>query len=157
MGDVAAIGRALIDGLSHMTLGTADETGLPWVSPVWYAQDGYNEFFWVSDPEARHSRNLARRPQLSIVIFDSSVPINTGRGVYMSAVGEELPGAERERGIEIFSRRSVAQGAEEWTLDDVQSPARLRLYRATASEHFVFTPQDRRVPVSVEQLARATG
>ncbi len=46
-----------------MTLGTADEGGTPWVSPVWYAPDGYTEFLWVSDPEARHSRNLAARAE----------------------------------------------------------------------------------------------
>ena len=38
------------------------------------------------------SRNLARRPDLSVVIFDSRVPAYTGQGVYLSAVAEELSG-----------------------------------------------------------------
>jgi hypothetical protein len=29
-----------------MTLGTADDTGLPWVSPVYYAVLGYSGFVW---------------------------------------------------------------------------------------------------------------
>jgi hypothetical protein len=78
----------------------------------------------------KHSRNLAGRPEVSIVIFDSQVPIGTGRGVYMSASAEELTGGERD-GIEVFSRRSLEHGGDPWTLEDVQSPARLRLYRAT--------------------------
>jgi hypothetical protein len=41
----------------------------------------YREFFWVSSPDSTHSRNLAGRPDVSIVIFDSSVPISTGQGV----------------------------------------------------------------------------
>jgi hypothetical protein len=37
------------------------------------------------------------------------------------------------RGIEVFSRRSVARGGREWTSADLQPDAGLRLYRATAS------------------------
>jgi uncharacterized protein YhbP (UPF0306 family) len=148
--ELGAIARAIIDSNRYLTLGTADEQGLPWVSPVWYAPHEYRRFFWVSSPEARHSRNVAARPQVSIVIFDSQAPVGTGQGVYMSAVAEELSGGDVERGIGIFSRRSVAQRASAWTADDVRPPARHRLYRATASEHFVLGPQDQRTPVSVE-------
>jgi nitroimidazol reductase NimA-like FMN-containing flavoprotein (pyridoxamine 5'-phosphate oxidase superfamily) len=145
----ASLARAIIDEISYMTLGTADENGLPWVSPVWFASDAYREFFWVSLPERRHSRNIATRPEVAIVIFDSRVPISTGQAVYMSAVAEEVTGRGVERGIEIFSRRSEAEGARPWSLDDVRGEARLRLYRATASEHFVLSPQDDRIPVDL--------
>ena len=93
-----------------MVLATADEDGVPWASPVWFAPDGYTRFLWVSREDTRHSRNLAVRPQLSIVIFDSSAPIGTGEGVYMDAVAEQL--GEPEEAIGIFSRRSVAQGGQ---------------------------------------------
>jgi uncharacterized protein YhbP (UPF0306 family) len=141
--------RNIIDSNLYMTLATADEAGRPWASPVYYAPAGYTEFHWVSAPEARHSRNLAARPQLCIVIFDSRQPINTGHGVYMSAVAEQLTGADLDRGIEIFSRRSQEHGAGEWTRADVLAPARLRLYRATASETFVLGARDERIPMTL--------
>jgi uncharacterized protein YhbP (UPF0306 family) len=147
--DLGAIARAIIDSNMYMTLGTADENGRPWVSPVYYVPEGYVDFYWVSSPEAKHSRNLAARPEVSIVIFDSRTPVGSGQGVYMSAVAEELMGDDIERGIAVFSRRSEAHGAGEWNLEDVRPPARHRLYRATASEHFVLDPQDRRMPVSL--------
>ena len=75
--------RAIIDGGRYMTLATADAAGVPWASPVWYAPRGYSELFWISYPDARHSRNLAERPQLSIVIFDSTVAPGHGQAVYM--------------------------------------------------------------------------
>ena len=31
------IARRYIDSNQFMTIGTADEEGVPWVSPVWYA------------------------------------------------------------------------------------------------------------------------
>ena len=150
--DLGAIARAIIDANLYMVLGTADKTGRPWVSPVYYAAAGYTELYWVSSPEARHSRNLATRPDLSIVVFDSQAPIGTGQGVYMAAVADEPTAADLERGIEIFSRRSVAHGAREWKGGDVVAPALYRLYRATVSEHYVLDPAgrpDHRTPVTL--------
>jgi uncharacterized protein YhbP (UPF0306 family) len=147
--DPAATAKAIIDANLYMVVGTADESGHPWVSPVYYAHVDYREFIWVSRPETLHSRNLVARPQVSIVIFDSSVPIGTGQGVYMSASAEELTGSERERGIGVFSQRSVRHGGNPWTLADVEPPARLRLYRATMSAHDLLDANDQRVPVSL--------
>ncbi len=144
--DLGAIARSIVDSNRYMTLATADEHGMPWASPVWYAPEEYRELFWVSKPEARHSRNLATRPQLAIVIFDSH-QAGGWNALYMSAVAEEL--ADVDRGIRIFSRRSEAQGLPAWTREDVLPPARHRLYRATLSESFVLDPQDQRLPVSL--------
>jgi nitroimidazol reductase NimA-like FMN-containing flavoprotein (pyridoxamine 5'-phosphate oxidase superfamily) len=147
--DLVATARAVVDQNRFMALGTADEGGAPWVSPVWYATADYREFLWVSDPDARHSRNIAARPQVSVVIFDSHAT-GTWTSVYMSALAEELQGRELDRGIELFSRRSIEDGFGTWGREDVQPPARRRLYRATASEHFVLGPEDRRLRVTVE-------
>jgi hypothetical protein len=127
--DLAALARTIVDAGLYMTLGTADENGRPWVSPVYYAVEGYAEFLWVSSPEAKHSRNIAARPEVSIVVFDSRVPIGSAQAVYIAAVAEQLTGAELERGVEVFSRRSVVHGAGAWAASDVWAPARLRLYR----------------------------
>jgi uncharacterized protein YhbP (UPF0306 family) len=147
--DLASVARDIIDSNAYMTLATADENGRPWASPVWYAAEGYAHFYWVSSPEARHSRNLAARPEVGVVIFDSQAPVGTGQGVYMSAIAEELVGTELDLGIGVFSRRSQAHGAGGWTREDVTPPARHRLYRATASEHYVLDDKDRRTLVSV--------
>jgi uncharacterized protein YhbP (UPF0306 family) len=138
-----AVAREIIDANQYMVLATADETGRPWASPVYFADSGYAEFFWVSSPDATHSRNIAVRPQVGIVIFDSQVPIGTGQGVYMTAVAEELSGAELERGIDVFSRRSLAHGGVEWRPEDVGTEAGLRLYRATAAEHSMLAKDGR--------------
>jgi predicted pyridoxine 5'-phosphate oxidase superfamily flavin-nucleotide-binding protein len=39
-GDLDAVARAVFAGNRYMTLGTADEHGQPWVSPVWFARGG---------------------------------------------------------------------------------------------------------------------
>ena len=147
--DPAATARAIIDASLYMVLGTVDDRGRPWTSPVYYAPERYRDFYWVSRPDALHSRNLAGRPHVSIVIFDSSVPIGTGQGVYMTAVAAELIGAEREEPVRVFSRRSLEHGGHEWTVADVEPPAELRLYRASATAHYTLGGDDRRVEVDI--------
>jgi Pyridoxamine 5'-phosphate oxidase len=109
-GGSADAARSIIDSSLYMVLATADETGRPWASPVYFAVSGYAEFFWVSSPEATHSRNISVRPEVGIVIFDSRVPIGTGQGVYMPAAAEQVTGPELQRGIDVFSRRSLEHG-----------------------------------------------
>jgi nitroimidazol reductase NimA-like FMN-containing flavoprotein (pyridoxamine 5'-phosphate oxidase superfamily) len=109
--DAAATAKAIIEANLYMVLGTADEGGRPWVSPVYCAAVNYREFFWVSRPETLHSRNLVARPEVSIVIFDSSVPIGTGQGVYMAATAEEVTGDARVDAMDVFSRRSLGTAA----------------------------------------------
>ncbi len=140
--------RAIIDANQYMTLATADGDGRPWASPVWFAHADYTTFYWVSRPGARHSRNLEVRPQLAIVIFDSTVPEGDAQAVYLEAEAERVADAERTHGIEVFSRRSKARGLEEWTISNISPPAALRLYRATASTHFLLDAHDGRVPVN---------
>jgi nitroimidazol reductase NimA-like FMN-containing flavoprotein (pyridoxamine 5'-phosphate oxidase superfamily) len=134
------LARKVIDSNRYMTLGTADADGLPWVTPVWFASADYTHFYWVSSPDARHSRNVAARPEVAIAIFDSTVPVGGAQAVYMSGRAEELTNAELERGIEVFRRLSEEDVGRTWGLDDVQPPSLFRLFRATVSEHYVLIP-----------------
>jgi uncharacterized protein YhbP (UPF0306 family) len=141
MTDFSEMAREIIESNRYMVLGTADEAGEPWVTPVWYAQSDYRRFTWVSSPDRRHSRNVSARPEVSIVIFNSQVAVGSALAVYMSAHAEELSGAELERDIAVFDTASQAQSlTRRWALEDVLAPAPYRLYRATVSQHWVLDP-----------------
>jgi nitroimidazol reductase NimA-like FMN-containing flavoprotein (pyridoxamine 5'-phosphate oxidase superfamily) len=146
--DLAAVAREIIDSNQYMTLATADADGRPWASPVWFAHEDYTRFLWVSKPDARHSRNLAARPQAGIVIFDSTVPMGGARAVYLEATAERLEEGDAVRDIAVFSRRSQEFGGPEWIAEEIRPPAPLRLYRATVSTHYVLGPNDERSAVS---------
>jgi hypothetical protein len=151
--DLVRIARAVIDANSYLTLATADRAGLPWPSPVWYAQAGYREFFWVSAPGTRHSRNLAERPEAGIAIFDSHVPAGTAQAVYLTVMAAEATAEELIRGIGVFSARSWERLGKPWTPDDVRGPSALRLYHASVSELWVVDGFDQRLRVELEDLA----
>jgi uncharacterized protein YhbP (UPF0306 family) len=146
--DLSAHFRTVIDANLYMTLGTADETGSPWATPVYFAHTNYREFVWVSKTGARHSRNIAARPQVGIVVFDSHAPISTGGGVYMAATAEQLLGDDREAALAVFSERTMSHGGEPFGVADVEPPSEVRLYRAIATEHWVLDDRDYRRAVS---------
>ena len=145
----ASTARQIIDASRYLTLATADGAGNPWASPVWYAHEGYTSFFWVSQPQARHSRNLAVRGAASVVIFDSTVAEQHAQAVYLETLAEELSGAERDHAIAVFSRRSLALGLREWRTADVTAPAPHRLYRAEASDCYILGRGDQRLAVNI--------
>jgi hypothetical protein len=142
--------KAIVEENRYMTLATADAAGRPWASPVWYATDDCRDFFWVSSPEAVHSRNIAARRQVAIVVFDSQVPPGGAAAVYISAHAAEVAGEELARALEVYSRRSQEQGLPEWTRSDVSAPADHRLYRASAFKHFVLMRGDERAAVRLD-------
>jgi predicted pyridoxine 5'-phosphate oxidase superfamily flavin-nucleotide-binding protein len=135
--ELADHARRVIDANKYMALGTADEAGHPWVSPVWFASEDYRNFHWVSSPDAKHSRNLAAHPEVAIAVFDSSVPVGGAQAVYMKGVAKELTGAELEQGLQVFDRVSRRDVGRAFGLEDVQGLALFRLYRATVLEHWV--------------------
>ncbi|MFI5495842.1 pyridoxamine 5'-phosphate oxidase family protein [Actinoplanes sp. NPDC051859] len=139
--DLDGYARELLDEHRFVVLGTADESGLPWVSPVFYALDGPDTLYWVSRPEARHSANVAVRPEVSLVVYDSSKAAGEGGAVYMSGHVAVADPAE----LPTFNSEAVRKGAYEVRLGD-----HFRLYRATVTDHWVLHPsfeRDERVRV----------
>lgn len=128
----------------YMVLATADADGVPWVSPVWFATEDERVFYWISDPNARHSRNIAARPEIAIVIFDSTVTPGEAQAVYMEAHAEQAGVDE----FDVFARESQAQGLWVTTPEAVIPPAKHRLYRAVAGEQTVLGPGDERIPLA---------
>ncbi|TDP98159.1 pyridoxamine 5'-phosphate oxidase family protein [Labedaea rhizosphaerae] len=123
----------VIGASTYMVLATADETGTPWATPVYYRSRDDREFFWVSSPEARHSANIAVRPQVAITIFDSSVVPGTAEAVYLAATAAEVPPDALEDGASVFNS-GIARSIP---VEDMTGEAPFRLYRAVATEHYV--------------------
>jgi len=139
--DLGAIARGIVDANIYMTLATADADGQPWASPVFYAGDGAGSFYWMSSPEVVHSRNLAARPQVAIVIFDSRVEAGQGQAVYLSGTAAELSGDDVEPGLAVYPG-PPGRGWHPITLDRVSPPSPYRLYRAVTTEAFILCPRE---------------
>ncbi|MGC4938699.1 pyridoxamine 5'-phosphate oxidase family protein [Kribbella sp. DT2] len=144
------IARRIIDANNYLTLATADREGRPWASPVCYTPDGGSDFYWVSRPDTRHSRNLAERPEVGIVIFDSQVPLFGAEAVYLTAYAEQVAASDLARCAAIYSSRFPELAS--FGAARLQAPEALRLYRAHVLEASVLINDDGpdvRVPVTV--------
>ncbi|GAA2807385.1 pyridoxamine 5'-phosphate oxidase family protein [Kribbella solani] len=126
---------AVIEANKYLTLGTVDAAGLPWVTPVYFTPDGHDAFYWASSPDAAHSRNLTARPDVSIAIFDSSVPIGGGSAVYFRAYATEVPADELERCASVFAARFPE--LRSYTAAELSGASELRLYQAKPTEHWL--------------------
>jgi len=120
--------RRVIDANHYMTLGTRDPDGRPRLSPVYYTAARYTDFYWLSSPEAHHSRNLLERAGIEIVIFDSTAEVGAGEAVYLGATARPVPDDELDAVVpEAFRARA---GARRFEPDELRGSASLRLYVA---------------------------
>ena len=131
MESLEARAAAVIAANKYLTLATVDGDGRPWATPVYFTPDGHEHFYWASSPEARHSRNIAVNPGVTIVIFDSSVAIGDGQAVYLTADAHLVPDDELADRARFYSGRYPE--LREFTADELRAPADLRLYRATVT------------------------
>jgi nitroimidazol reductase NimA-like FMN-containing flavoprotein (pyridoxamine 5'-phosphate oxidase superfamily) len=138
-----------------MVLGTVDPSGRPRVSPVWFSMVDHRDVYWLSSPEAHHSHNVAERPDVSIVVFDSSANPHTGQAVYLEATAGRVPEDELEQAC-----ADAFEGVEDalsFTPESLKAePFVLYRARVTASEVHVrgSDPEhgsgvDRRVPIEL--------
>ena len=141
--------RELIATNRYMALATADAAGRPWISPVWFAPDD-GGLLWISRPDSRHSRNLAERPELAVVIYDSTVRPDERQALYVEAVAEQLDGERRDAAVSRFSEHSVADDLEPLSIDAVTGSGPFRMYRASVTAAFMLeNERDFRIPVEL--------
>jgi nitroimidazol reductase NimA-like FMN-containing flavoprotein (pyridoxamine 5'-phosphate oxidase superfamily) len=92
--DPDATARRVIDANHDMTLGTLDADGRPRLSPVYYTAARYSDFYWVSSPQAHHSRNLIEHREVELVILDSTPPSERARRRLPRLYGKSRHGAD---------------------------------------------------------------
>src|SRR5215218_8485932 len=92
--DLGALARETLARNRFLVLGTVDHSGRARVSPVWFSMAGHRDVYWLSSPDAHHSHNIERNPDVSLVVFDSSLDPHTGQAVYLEATAERVPDDE---------------------------------------------------------------
>ena len=150
--DLRSHALSLLEANKYLTLGTVDPDGQPWTTPVYFASAGLRQYYWISETGARHSRNLAERAQISLVVFDSTVAPYHGRALYAVATARELSGADLDAGLAVYPGPD-SRGATPVTRDDVLGSSSYRLYQATAAHLWILCPREPRQPCPLHGLA----
>lgn len=137
--------KALLERNAYLTLGTVGGDGQPWTSPIYMAADGLSDFYWVSNQASLHSLNVEAHPQVSLVVFDSTVPAYHGRALYAVGTAAVVEESELEHGLGVYPGPE-SRGGSTMLLEDVTGESPYRLYRARASRVWVLCPREPRQP-----------
>lgn len=128
MDDLKKKAKEIIAKIIYITIATSSNDQ-PWNSPVYSAYDEFYNFYWVSDQNGQHSKNIKENPNIFIVIYDSTVPEGTGEGVYIKAKAFEItdPAEVKKAAGLLANRKNKKPRHESEYLGDYPR----RVYKAT--------------------------
>jgi general stress protein 26 len=135
--DLDAMARQVIDANHYMTLATRDHAGQPRLSPVYYTCARYADFYWVSSPDAQHSRNITEWSEVEIVIFDSTAPVGESEGVYIGASARAVADEQYDS---VWAEAFKSTAGARWFTPEELHECSLRLYVARARSLEVHVP-----------------
>jgi len=89
-----------------MTLATIGPAGEPRAAAVFYAADDNLDLYFLSDPDTRHGRNLAREPRVAATIQADGQDWQEITGLQIEGTAEVVEGAnEIARVTRLFAER----------------------------------------------------
>lgn len=119
---------AILEKLEYITVATVGKDGQPWNSPVYAAFDSDLNFYWGSHSGAQHSKNIADNNKVFIVIYDSTVPVGQGQGVYIQAIAMKLETTkEKDLAYQVLQNRRPKWF---WGREEFNEPTPLGLFKA---------------------------
>lgn len=121
--------KSTISQIKYITIATVSDQGKPWNAPTFFAYDEKYNFFWGSPMQAQHSQNIRANGQAYIVVYDSTVPPGSGKGVYVEAHCRQLSDAdEMKAAFELIIERRG--DIPYWEFEEFQPDKPIRLYKA---------------------------
>lgn len=99
--------KEIIERIIYITIATCSKDGVPWNTPVYTSYDEDYNFYWASDQNGQHSKNIKDNNNVFLVVFDSTASAGTGEGVYIKAKAEMLADEEEvQKALGYLYRRS---------------------------------------------------
>lgn len=127
--------KQIFQNIQYAALATADSQGDPWNTPVFCAYDKLGRIYWSSHIESMHSKNIAQRPQIFIVLYNSKAGKGEGTGLYIKAGVDVLTDIDeiKEALVLLGKRRGKSFDHPEKFVANAQQ----RLYRATPHKAWI--------------------
>lgn len=139
------LAKDIIKNNIYLTLGTAD--GGPWVAPPFYCVNESYNFYFISQLDSLHTKQMLKNSKVAFSIFDSHA--EEGKGTGIQAMGDVHMIDESELETEINNYHTTFI---EIKPEFLKGNAPYRLFKLTPSEVWVTDPEakvDKRVKVSL--------
>jgi uncharacterized protein YhbP (UPF0306 family) len=96
----------LLDASSLCAISTVSPRTTTHIHTAYFVWNRDFEIFWLSDPAARHSRNVRVRPSTAITVFDShQIWGQPDRGIQLFGSTRQLPATEIAYGESLYAAR----------------------------------------------------
>lgn len=122
---IAALAASLLEASTLCAIATVDGRGRAHVNSAYFAWNRDFDLVWLSEPGAKHSRNLRATGSAAVAVFDSTQTWgNADRGIQLFGHAHALSGADVHAARSLYATRFPR-------FDDAEMPAyRFYLFRA---------------------------
>jgi uncharacterized protein YhbP (UPF0306 family) len=101
-----AAARRLLDASTLCAISTLAPKGRAYINTAYFAWSADFELVWISEPGARHSRNIRARPTVAIAVYDSSQTWgDSDRGIQLFGSAHEVEAADAGDAEVIYAGR----------------------------------------------------
>ncbi len=109
----------------------------PWNCTVYYAYDGDFNFYWISKPTSRHSKDIIKNPNIAgVIVYDQQPPQKAVRGLQFEGTAKLLTGKEEETASRFYIEQLNREKA---LLEDIRSGENPhKFYRIKPSKFVLF-------------------
>jgi uncharacterized protein YhbP (UPF0306 family) len=106
VGRIEATARQLLDASPLCAIATVAAEGRAYVNNAYFASSPGFDLVWLSEPRARHSRNVRANGSAAIAVYDPDQKWGTpDRGVQLFGVAEEVPPSESGEAETLYAAR----------------------------------------------------
>lgn len=88
----------------RMTLATCEDN-VPWAATVMFAYDRNLNFYFISNPKTRKTKNLLSNPKVSAAINEFTPKVGYIAGVQLEGSAQMLEKKKNAQELEIFTKR----------------------------------------------------
>lgn len=139
------LAKDIIKDNIYLALGTVD--GEPWVAPLFYCVSESYNFYFISQLDSLHTKQMLKNPKVAFSIFDSHAEEGKGTGIQATGNVHMITEDELETEINNYHTTFI-----EIKPEFLKGDAPYRLFKLTPSEVWVTDPEakvDKRVKVSL--------
>jgi uncharacterized protein len=106
---IRAVARRLLEGSTLCAIATVSPGGPAHVNTAYFAWSRELDLFWLSEPDAQHSRNLVANPTAAVAVYDSTqVWGEPDRGVQLFGSAREVRGSAARDAERVYGKRFPA-------------------------------------------------
>jgi uncharacterized protein YhbP (UPF0306 family) len=103
---IAATARRLLDASTLCAIATVTPNGSAYLNTAYFAWSRDFDIVWLSEPRARHSRNLHANTSVAIVVYDSTQTWGKpDRGIQLFGSAREFKGENANELETLYTKR----------------------------------------------------